>query len=243
MPNHVYSTISVEDKYIDKLIEIAEVGLCRHYHPMPEELDLQKYYDKTHDNPYGEDWVKFRKEQEDWIIKQKKENLKTYGAEDWYAWCTRYDNWNTKWGCYDGEVEGSHYHFTTAWAPVADHIIAKLTEDIPNFEYEWEEEQGFGEYREFENGVQYKFREWDIPEWSTERWENDERYDDKSYGDYDITTLQKPYTDREGVVRKRGFYLDYDLEHYMGNHYEKAVEELLKIKKDMDKIKKKLASN
>ena len=35
MPNHVYSIISVEEKYIDKLEEISKVGLCRYYKPMP----------------------------------------------------------------------------------------------------------------------------------------------------------------------------------------------------------------
>ena len=39
MPNHVYSIISVEEKYIDKLEEISKVGLCRYYMPMPLELE------------------------------------------------------------------------------------------------------------------------------------------------------------------------------------------------------------
>ena len=38
MPNHVFNHISVEEQYADKLQEIAKVGLCRYYRPMPEEL-------------------------------------------------------------------------------------------------------------------------------------------------------------------------------------------------------------
>ena len=38
MPNHVYNVITVEEKYAEKLAEIAKVGLCRYYKPMPEDL-------------------------------------------------------------------------------------------------------------------------------------------------------------------------------------------------------------
>ena len=40
MPNHSYNKISVEKKYADRLMEIANEGLCRYYFPMPEELDV-----------------------------------------------------------------------------------------------------------------------------------------------------------------------------------------------------------
>ena len=39
MPNHCYAQITVEKKYEKKLAEIAKVGLCRYYRPMPEELE------------------------------------------------------------------------------------------------------------------------------------------------------------------------------------------------------------
>lgn len=38
MPNHCYAHITVSEKYSKKLEEIAKVGLCRYYRPMPEEL-------------------------------------------------------------------------------------------------------------------------------------------------------------------------------------------------------------
>lgn len=39
MPNHCYTFITVEEKFNKKLKEIAKVGLCRYYVPMPVELE------------------------------------------------------------------------------------------------------------------------------------------------------------------------------------------------------------
>ena len=39
MPNHCYTFITVEEKFNKKLEEIAKVGLCRYYVPMPKELE------------------------------------------------------------------------------------------------------------------------------------------------------------------------------------------------------------
>ena len=65
MPNHVYNSISVEEEYAEKLAEIAKVGLCRYYKPMPDDLQgttspqripetiSQQQYDILH----GEVWT------------------------------------------------------------------------------------------------------------------------------------------------------------------------------------------
>ena len=242
MPNHVYATISVEKKYTEKLRELSKVGLCRHYHPMPEELDFHKYYNKLNNNEYGDDWSKFYTEQKEWIEKQKEANKEKYGHEDWYSWCV--NNWGTKWGCYEislGEhnENETYLNFTTAWSPIADHILHKFAEDIPDFEYFWEEEQGYGERAEFVDGVPVSYREWDIPEWSCERWENDPRSEmHETYGYFTISTLQKDYTDGGGKLRKKGFYLDYSLEQYEGTNYEKVVAKLKKITAESEKKRK-----
>ena len=75
---------------------------------------------------------------------------------DWYNWNVR--NWGTKWdiAAFDGEQYGSTtveeispeqllYHFQTAWSPVFP-VIEKLSEQYPTlvFDYEYEEEQGWG---------------------------------------------------------------------------------------------------
>lgn len=60
--------------------------------------------------------------------KQVLENIKNYGAIDWYDWCC--DNWSTKWNAFDVEVEDIDeesdicwFKFTTAWCPPERWII------------------------------------------------------------------------------------------------------------------------
>ena len=149
MPNHVYSSISVEEKYADKLKEIAEVGLCRYYLPMPKDLD---------GSVSGSENLK-----PEWQKEKSKEFIEKYGVDNWYDWCC--NNWGTKWGCYDNEVDGGLYTFTTAWSPPCDSIIEKLLNDIPTFDFTWEEEQGFGSEYVFEDGILTSKRQWDLPNW------------------------------------------------------------------------------
>ena len=143
MPNHVYCNISVEDKYADKLKEIAEVGLAQYYRPMPEEIRELRGKNLS-------------KEESDRLIE-------LYGYNNWYDWA--YHNWGTKWGCYDNEYEDGSYRFTTAWSPINNELLDVFIKDIPDFYYIWEEEQGFGEEIEFTNGEQLNILKWDIPEW------------------------------------------------------------------------------
>ena len=214
MPNHVYAHISVEKKYADKLREISKVGLCRHYRPRPEGLDLFEWYNKSHpDNQYDQnDWPQFLNEQKEWIEKQKAFNKAQHGAEDWYMWAI--NNWGTKWGCYDThfneDSEKAHYSFSTAWSPVTPRIMDMFTKDIPSFTYDWEEEQGFGEFHEVKDGEFIEFDEWGLPEW---------RYEDEYE---DLYKLKKPYT-KCGKTYRPGFYLDSCLESFMGDRLEDAL--------------------
>ena len=241
MPNHVFAHISVEKKYADKLREISKVGLCRHYQPMPEELELFKWYKKSNpDHQYGEaNWFTFQKEQKEWIEKQKKFNLAQHGAEDWYAWAI--NNWGTKWGCYETHFNeddnGAYYSFSTAWSPIDYSIMYELLKDIPDLDYEWEEEQGYGEMHEYKEGQCVSLEEWDMPEWSSERWNEDRRSEDvETYGYTELSLLTKPIT-KWGTTYKRGYYLDFDFEEYLGTNYERAVEKVAQRRKELNKLK------
>jgi hypothetical protein len=61
----------------------------------------------------------------------------------------------------DGSVM---YHFNTAWSPVGE-VLIKLSEQYPtlNFDYEYEEEQGWGGSCTFLGGEDIACGEYDIP--------------------------------------------------------------------------------
>ena len=213
MPNHVFNFISVEEKYADKLAEIAKVGLCRYYKPMPEEL-----VGTTSPQRMGK------------TISQEEHDRLTekYGTSDWYTWASR--EWGTKWGCYKTSYEDGGYTFQTAWSPPNEEIFRMLMEDIPSFYYEWEEEQGYGAIWKAENGDFYREMEWDLPEWSTKKWDEltgdmlDE-YREKVYGYGYVTLLKEDYSNGQGNY-KRGYYLDYILEEFLHKDFRIAVDKL-----------------
>ena len=95
--------------------------------------------------------------------------------QDWYHWNCR--NWGTKWDVAvsngdeyaDTRMEKTDddcvmYHFNTAWSPVGE-VLIKLSEQYPTleFDYEYEEEQGWGGKAVFVNGEEISSDEWDIP--------------------------------------------------------------------------------
>jgi hypothetical protein len=95
--------------------------------------------------------------------------------ESWYWWNVR--NWGTKWdvAVVDGEKysnttleivgdESLMYHFETAWSPVHE-IFNILSSQYPSleFDYEYEEEQGWGGHTVWQNGEVVSHEEWDIP--------------------------------------------------------------------------------
>ena len=96
--------------------------------------------------------------------------------QDWYHWNCR--NWGTKWDvAVDNKSDYSDtqitfnddgsvmYHFQTAWSPVGE-VLMKLSEMYPTleFDYEYEEEQGWGGRCTFEGGEDIACEQWDIPE-------------------------------------------------------------------------------
>mgnify|MGYP003110244219 CR=1 FL=1 len=225
MPNHVYSRISVDDKYSDKLKEIAEVGLCEYFKPFPKDLEnttspakivSQEEYDEQMEKNKTSEWKSYPLTEE-----MNRELLSKYLCNNWYAW--KNQNWGTKWGCYDTDFDGNTYTFTTAWSPVGDSIIAALLEVIPSFEYFWEEEQGFGAEMIYEDGEETHYKEWDLPDW-----EDVEGSDmvKKFMSKYDqLTKLSHDYENAEGV-HKKGYYLNYNFNEYLGATIHEAIDQL-----------------
>lgn len=218
MPNHVFNFISVEEKYADKLAEIAKVGLCRYYKPMPEEL-----VGTTSPQRMGK------------TISQEEHDRLTekYGTSDWYTWANR--EWGTKWGCYETSYEDGSYNFQTAWSPPNEEIFQMLMEDIPSFYYEWEEEQGYGAIWKAENGDFYNEMEWDLPEWSTKKWDELtgdmlDDYRQNLYGYGCVALLKEDYSNGHGN-HKRGYYLDYILEEFLHKDFRTAIDKLKQRKK------------
>jgi hypothetical protein len=129
--------------------------------------DLKKYYGeevfKNRVNP--SDGKEFMAE----FIRSMSED------EDWYHWNVR--NWGTKWDVAvinnqdysDTRMEWTDdnnvmYHFQTAWSPV-EEALTKLSEMFPTleFDYEYEEEQGWGGKATIVDGDYTITDEWDIP--------------------------------------------------------------------------------
>ena len=207
MANYVYSTITInETENWDRLKKIVEVGIAEFYKPMPKALDI--------DSPqYKEDEV---------LIANN--NLKRYGASDWYDW--RNQNHGTKWGDYGRDLNGDNLCFVTAWSPLAFDIIEMFVLDFPNITYQWEEEQGFGERYEFKDGELVEEHKWDIPMWA-----DNETLSEEDQGlcyENDIGWLSKEYH-KMGETFKVGFYHESELEDFIGA----TIEE---VKKDLEDI-------
>ena len=88
--------------------------------------------------------------------------------DNWYNW--RLHNWNTKWGCYEMEidVEEGTINFASAWSCIGLNIIELFSKDFPDFFYHWEEETGWGGEMEFENGECIEEANYDEPNWGDE---------------------------------------------------------------------------
>lgn len=134
--------------------------------------DLDKYYGeevhKNNEKLYDEngelDGVAFMAE----FVRSMSED------EDWYHWNVR--NWGTKWdvavsdeGYSNTSMEVTDngsimYRFETAWSPVGEALTA-LSEMFPSleFDYEYEEEQGWGGKAVIIDGEYSQTDEWDIP--------------------------------------------------------------------------------
>ena len=120
--------------------------------------------------------------------------------DNWYHW--NLDNWGTKWGCYEQDVDGDQLHFTTAWSRISDELVDMIGLHFPNFTLEYEEEQGWGGQIIYKNGELYQHETYDIPEWGAEAKTEDGR---------DVYYLDSDY-EKLGHTYPRGWYYSMSLE-------------------------------
>ena len=186
MPNHVYHSITAsteEGTEILRAMAKHSHGLCGYLEPMPQELSGTTSPQRI---------------PEHMTLNEQNDLINKYGYSDWYSWA--HAKWGTKWGCYENEMDGYNYTFTTAWGVFNNSILFKLLEAIPSLEWSWEEEQGFGEEVEYVDGEQVYFLEWTCPSWS-EPIEHEAE---------DFYFLESDHTNPMGTFTS-GYYLDQDL--------------------------------
>lgn len=221
MPNWVYNNISVEEKYAEKLQEIVKNGgICETYRPIPRILkestqsptkivSVEEYIESRERN-------KTAKYKTFPITQELSDTYKKlYGYDNWYDWSNI--NWGTKWGECHPDCDGAVYSYSTAWSPLSFELLKELAKDIPNFRYDWEEEQGQGEIWNCYNGEFTLELEYGIPEFELVL------EGDRGHGD--ITYLTEDYENPEGKY-KQGYYAYYDLNNYLGDTLEEAKAEL-----------------
>ena len=178
MPNHVYHYITpsteLTSAQIEKLQEIEKVGLCQYYMPMSEEIrntqsptrivSETEYKKIMKENEKIDRTQAYYFEPKPLTKKMQKALIEKYGTDNWYDWA--YQNWGTKWGCYNNEIDGDTLRFTTAWSPMTDEVIEAFAKDFPSFTWNWEEEQGYGATAIYEDGVITEADEYDVIEYS-----------------------------------------------------------------------------
>lgn len=120
--------------------------------------------------------------------------------DSWYHW--NLENWGTKWGCYEQDVEGDQLHFTTAWSTISDELMSRIAKHFPNFIFEYEEEQGWGGVVTYKNGELYQHETYDIPEWDARGETEDGR---------EVYRLASNY-EKLGACYEVGWYYDYQLD-------------------------------
>ena len=134
---------------------------------------------------------------------------------NWYDWCL--ENWGTKWGCYELEIDDEVISFTSAWCPIGDNIIRMFAKDFPSFIYSWEEEQGYGSEMDFEDGECIMQSDYDCPEW-----EEIEEVETEENICYTITKLLYEHPNYDDGV---GYYADWSND-FLGRTLEEARESL-----------------
>ena len=163
MPNHVFNSMTVTGNKLEiqaftekaKLLhnketnepleEVREFSYWNFVTP-PEEAVASGEYWGTHGFAKGEQVGNTR--------------------DNWYNFNVR--EWGTKWDAYDVDVEVSENQFSvkwsSAWSPPTNAMIA-MVEQHPSldFDFRWEEEQGWGGEAIGTRGDFIETREWDTP--------------------------------------------------------------------------------
>lgn len=102
------------------------------------------------------------------VVEPTAEELADDWEKKWWDW--RNANWGCKWDASDASIERNHdgsvhYSFESPWSPPLP-IFEKLAEKYPtlNFEWSYEEEQGWGGTMSYEDGELSGRTDYDIPE-------------------------------------------------------------------------------
>ena len=142
MPNWVSTTLTVKGSQneVQRFVEgVKDSKILESYVPCPEELHA------TVAGSVGEDKAEEHR-------KQQESNIAKYGHKDWYDWS--YDNWGTKWGDCDTDIQPFYVNnsgswevvirYMTAWGP-ADAGFLKVSAMFPTllFTFDYDEEAGF----------------------------------------------------------------------------------------------------
>lgn len=216
MPNHVYyhlamSDLSDEQKLI--LNDIAKVGLCQYYRPMPDDIrnttsptrivSETEYKKIMKENEKIDRTQPFYHEIKPITKKMQAELLEKYGVDNWYDWAHK--NWDTKWGCYDNDIDGTCYNFATAWCLFDLDILEDFALTFPDFELHFDEEgSAFTGGVLYENGKCTLTEINDTPDWSRMEIDTEHGFITKL-----ISTITPSYF-REGA--EAGYYYDYQLD-------------------------------
>jgi hypothetical protein len=203
MPNHVYNTLTIEAKNqedLDAFLQKAkhedrEFSFWNFVTPPQEALDSGEYH-AIHGFVEGKD------------------SGNTHN--NWYNFNNR--EWGTKWDAYDVDVlrdvpnQPSYlFAFTTAWAHPYPVFVA-ITEQHPELEFEftWQEEQGWGGEAIGVGGVFSITKEYEIPESHADYEETDNLFgcicqseSDQKYWYEDCPKEEEPASELEQKIRTK----------------------------------------
>jgi len=118
--------------------------------------------------------------------------------ENWYDWNRH--NWGTKWGFYDQDFDessnGATLDFVTAWNEPSQKLLDKIALHLPDMNFSYEEETGWGGEMQYENAEKVYHETFTEPPFSAEGWDDEEnRYE----------RLDVEYR-RRGITHKIGWY-------------------------------------
>jgi hypothetical protein len=193
MPNWVFNTLVVsgEKSELEKMVAQLNQPFTMN-HPVHKFVDgeyTQVANSEDYDNPIFAFWnivkpTDLKTYYETEVFTKKSLEAEDFMKEfvrsmrddqDWYHWNVR--NWGTKWDVAvsndneypNTELEWSDdncilIRFETAWSPVGE-VLLKLSEQYPTleFDYEYEEETGWGGTAIFKSGEETSSDEWDSP--------------------------------------------------------------------------------